>query len=345
MAAGFRTIILVGFAIGGVGGVVLSDLKLNDALPTQDHRLQALGVNAEPFGALDPTATAKPGPADAYTVQARTEGRRELEARETTAADPPQARTPESLPVQMAALTPLDGLHHDAKEEPSDMKTGGECLTSEVCIDQYLWSLYQRARKVDTIKVVEQKKASVVKKGKLRTIIQKIVRLVREDFTWKDPAAAEKVGMQQMDYVIGGMDRSFKLRLYYALRAMDDAGLGPGITSAFRDDYRQSLASGLKAATNRSYHGGSLRGGYGHGLAADLVSVNGETDAERWDSNEKLWNWIDAHGKDFGIGRPYLDKDPPHVAPIDGKEYADHRRGGKEYPDHRHGKNTRQALQ
>jgi hypothetical protein len=199
--------------------------------------------------------------------------------------------------------------------------------------------------KVDTIKVVEQKKASVVKKGKLRTIIQKIVKLVREDFTWKDPAAAEKAGMQQMDYVIGGMDRSFKLRLYRALHAMDEAGLGPGITSAFRDDYRQSLASGLKAATNRSYHGGSLRGGYRHGLAADLVSVNGETDAERWDANEKLWNWIDAHGKDFGIGRPYLDKDPPHVAPIDGQEYPAHRRGGKEYADHRHGKNTKQALQ
>jgi hypothetical protein len=139
---------------------------------------------------------------------------------------------------------------------------------------------------VDTIKVVEQKKTSVVKKGKLRTIIQKIVKLVREDFTWKDPAAAEKVRMQQMDYVIGGMDRSFKLRLYRALRAMDDAGLGPGITSAFRDDYRQSLASGLKAASNRSYHGGSLRGGYGHGLAADLVSANGATDAERWDANK-----------------------------------------------------------
>jgi hypothetical protein len=25
------------------------------------------------------------------------------------------------------------------------------------------------------------------------------------------------------------------------------------------------------------------------------------------------------------IGRPYLDKDPPHIAPIDGKEYADKR--------------------
>jgi hypothetical protein len=34
---------------------------------------------------------------------------------------------------------------------------------------------------------------------------------------------------------------------------------------------------------------------------------------------------IDAHGKEFGIGRPYLDKDPPHIAPIDGKEYADKR--------------------
>ena len=130
-----------------------------------------------------------------------------------------------------------------------------------------------------------------------------------------------------MEYVIGGMDRYFKLKLYHALRAMDDAGLSPGITSAFRDDYRQSLASGLKAATNRSYHGGSLRGGYGHGLAADLVSVKGETRAERFTSSEHLWKWIDLHGKEFGIGRPYLDKDPAHVAPIDGKEYADHRGG------------------
>ena len=32
-----------------------------------------------------------------------------------------------------------------------------------------------------------------------------------------------------------------------------------------------------------------------------------------------------AHGTEFGIGRPYLDKDPPHLGPIDGKEYAAHR--------------------
>src|SRR5262249_48949906 len=199
------------------------------------------------------------------------------------------------------------------------------CLVAETCIDQYLWSVYQRTPKVDTIKVPEQIKVTVKKKGKTRTVTKTIIILADEDFTWKDPKAAQKAGMSLMDYVIGGMDKSFKLKLYHALRAMDDAGLAPGITSGFRDDYRQSLASGKKAATDSSYHGGSRRGGYGHGLAADLVSVKGETRAQRWISSEVLWKWIDVHGKEFGIGRPYLDRDPPHVGPIDGKEYADKR--------------------
>jgi hypothetical protein len=53
--------------------------------------------------------------------------------------------------------------------------------------------------------VVEQRKVTVAKKGKLRTIIQKLTQLVREDFTWKDPKAAEKADMPVMGYVIGGM--------------------------------------------------------------------------------------------------------------------------------------------
>ena len=166
---------------------------------------------------------------------------------------------------------------------------------------------------------------TVKKKGKTRTVVKTLTKYVTQDFAWKDPIAAQKAGMSLKDYVIGGMDRGFKRKLYHALRAMDDAGLSPGITSAFRDDYRQAIASGNKAATDSSYHGGSRRGGYGHGLAADLVSVKGETRAERCKSSEILWKWIDAHEKELGIGRPYLDKDPPHVAPIDGKEYADKR--------------------
>jgi hypothetical protein len=208
----------------------------------------------------------------------------------------------------------------------SSLEASDECLAAEDCVDRYLWSVYERARKVDTIKVKDRIKVTVKNKGKSRTVTKTVTKLVDEDFTWKDPQAAQKAGMSMMEYVIGGMDRGFKGRLYRLFRALDDAGLAPGMTSGFRDDYRQSIASGNKAATNRSYHGGSLRGGYGHGLAADVVSIKGETRSERWISTEMLWNWIDAHGNEFGIGRPYLDRDPPHIAPIDGKEYADHRR-------------------
>jgi hypothetical protein len=205
------------------------------------------------------------------------------------------------------------------------LKASDECLLTQDCINQYLWSVYERARKIDTIKVNERIKVTVTEKGKSRTVMKTITKLVDEDFTWKDPHAARKAGMSVPEYVIGGMDRGFKARLYRLFHALDEAGLVPGMTSGFRDDYRQSIASGNKAASDSSYHGGSRRGGYGHGLAADVVSVKGETRAERCVSSEALWKWIDAHGKEFGIGRPYLDRDPPHIAPIDGKEYADRR--------------------
>jgi hypothetical protein len=200
-----------------------------------------------------------------------------------------------------------------------------ECMVAQICIDRYLWSLYERTRKIDTVKVPEQIKVSVKLKGKTKIVTKTITKLIDEDFTWKDPKAAERAGMSPMDYVIGGMDPSFRVTLYHALRALDDAGLMPGITCAFRDDYRQTIATGQKAQTDRSYHGGSFRGGYGHGRAADIVSVKGETRAERLASSQQLWKWIDTHEKELGIGRPYLDRDPPHVAPIDGEEYAAHR--------------------
>jgi hypothetical protein len=191
----------------------------------------------------------------------------------------------------------------------------------DTCIDEYLWSLYERTPKVDTNKVTERIKTTVKTKGKTRTVTKTITKYVVANFAWKDPIAAEKAGMSLKDYVIGGMDRRFKLKLFRALRMMDDAGFMPGITSAFRDDYRQSIASGNKAASDSSFHGGSRRGGYGHGLAVDLVSVKGETRLQRFAVSEELWKWIDAHEKELAVGRPYLDRDPPHVAPIDGKEY------------------------
>ncbi|HKD28033.1 MAG TPA: peptidase M15, partial [Xanthobacteraceae bacterium] len=135
-----------------------------------------------------------------------------------------------------------------------------ECMVAQICIDRYLWSLYERTRKIDTIKVPEQIKVSVKRKGKTKIVTKTITKLVNEDFAWKDPDAAERAGMSPENYVIGGMDPNFRVTLYHALRALDDAGLKPGITCAFRDDYRQTIASGLKAQSDRSYHGGSFRG-------------------------------------------------------------------------------------
>ena len=55
---------------------------------------------------------------------------------------------------------------------------------------------------------------TVKRKGKLVTVTRSFTRLVDNDFTWKDPKAAERVSMSMIDYVIGGMDTSFKLKLF-----------------------------------------------------------------------------------------------------------------------------------
>jgi hypothetical protein len=243
----------------------------------------------------------------------------------------PASKQPETI-VTASLTDPSETLPSETAPDPA-AKTGmaisvpGDCPVVDSCVDHYLWALYQRTPKEDSVKEQQQKQVSIKKKGKLVTVTRTVATLIDEDFSWKDPKAADHAGMPVADYVLGGMDREFKLRLFQLLRAADGAGLSPGITSAFRDDYRQSIASGLKAANDRSYHGGSTRGGYGHGIAADIVSVNGATRAQRLNSSQTLWNWVDAHGKEFGIGRPYLDRDPPHVAPIDGQEYAKHHPG------------------
>jgi hypothetical protein len=128
------------------------------------------------------------------------------------------------------------------------------------------------------------------------------------DFTWKDPAAAKRMGVSLKAYVIGGMDRDFREQLFHAGKAMDAARLDWAILSAFRDDYRQRLASGFKASGGNSLHGGSRRtGGYGHGRAVDVTSKDGEPEA--------VWRWLDAHGARYGLSRPMPGYDPAHIQP------------------------------
>jgi hypothetical protein len=153
-------------------------------------------------------------------------------------------------------------------------------------VDQYLWSVYQRS-------------------GTKRDSTG--------DFTWKDEAAAARLGLLTQDYVIGGMDPDFRELLYDLGHAMDADGIKWTILSAFRDDYRQSIASGFKAHRGYSFHGGSIAtGGYGHGCAADLGGSDGS------DSGEVVWKWLDQHGAEFRIHRPMRQSDPAHVQPFGG---------------------------
>src|SRR6516164_7950252 len=58
-----------------------------------------------------------------------------------------------------------------------------ECLVVDICIDEYLWALYERTPKVDTNKVTKQIKTTVkTKKGKTRTVTKTITDYVVADF-------------------------------------------------------------------------------------------------------------------------------------------------------------------
>ncbi len=169
----------------------------------------------------------------------------------------------------------------------------GSCFLVEEDVDAYLFSRYQLTPKIDEY----------------------------GDFTDKDERAARHAGMTLKAFDIGGMDKQFRHTLYFAMKLMVWVGFNPGILTAFRDDFRQSITQGRKkAAVGYSFHGGSARGGYGHGLAADLVSLNGTTRHEQLQWNEKLYQWIDANRLILRVGRPYND-DAGHVAPLTSPEF------------------------
>jgi hypothetical protein len=177
------------------------------------------------------------------------------------------------LPNQAARLAPPDT---DVAPPPRRPR-----VSNPDPVDRYLWEVYQR-------KPVKSDSTG--------------------DFTWKDPAAAKRLGVSLKAYVIGGMDPDFREQLYHAGHAMDANGIRWSMLSAFRDDYRQGIAAGFKAHGGNSQHGGSnATGGYGHGRAIDITSAEG-------DSTE-VWHWIDIHGAKFGLRRPMPSADPAHIQP------------------------------
>jgi hypothetical protein len=189
-----------------------------------------------------------------------------------------------SPPAEIAAPTSLP---ESAMPTAPDIAAPPEPARSRVLrideVDQYLWSVYQRSgAKLDS----------------------------HGDFTWKDAVAAARLDLSIQEYVIDGMTPDFRELLFHAGHAMDAAGINWTILSAFRDDYRQSIASGYKASGSNSFHGGTAAtGGYGYGCAVDLASADGDL------FNSIVWNWLDQHAGQFALHRPLGRVDPAHVQP------------------------------
>jgi hypothetical protein len=132
------------------------------------------------------------------------------------------------------------------------------------------------------------------------------------DFSWKDAAAAIRSVRSVCDYAINGMHPDLRESLYALGHYVDEARINWSFLSAFRDDYRQSIATGFKASTCGSLHGGSCRTqGWGDGRAADLwISDQGGYPAR---DASPLLDLIDRIGASLGLSRPMPGADPPHV--------------------------------
>src|SRR5262249_38010971 len=216
---------------GPVGALLAHAIASVAAVTTVHRKLPELAVASAAVPATD-AATIDPGPRETAFGLAGVSaaGAPVIDAPLPDAGPTPPPETHERLVSLFRPEAPVD----DLQPAMRPIEIVDECLVVDICIDEYLWALYERTPKVDTNKVTKQIKTTVkTKKGKTRTVTKTITDYVVADFTWKDPAAAHKVGMSIKDYVIGGMDRRFKLKLFRALRIMDDAGFMPGITSAF----------------------------------------------------------------------------------------------------------------
>jgi hypothetical protein len=197
----------------------------------------------------------------------------------TSATERPRFPVAYSLASADSTQVDIDRLPIVREQANSEKIVADKDLAEMDEVSQYLWEVYQRA--------------PVKKDG-------------AGDFTWKDPAAAKRMKMSMPKYVILGMDPDFREQLYHMGKAMDAAGVKWSILSAFRDDYRQQIASGIKAGASNSLHGGIARtGGYGHGRAVDVSNAEGDMD--------EVWDWIDDHGAKYGLHRPMPGYDPAHV--------------------------------
>ena len=125
-------------------------------------KAETASANTEPVDAPQPTTIDK-----TVTTAAGTTGTDRAESIvETALADSSRKLPAPTTPVQTATASEPDSVHTDTGEAVRSIETVGECLVSEICIDQYLWSLYQRTPKREPSRLWSKRKSQLRRKAK-----------------------------------------------------------------------------------------------------------------------------------------------------------------------------------
>src|SRR5262245_47914192 len=158
-----------------------------DAVRVVDRLAPSLAANAKAVVVPPQLAASNPAVSSADVAMAAellAEVPIDVTARERQQAEKPQTvivatlgDPAEVLPQETAVQTAASAAASvtdpppppEAAAAPERVELIGECLVAEACIDQYLFALYERTPKQDTIKEIEHYTVKVRKKGKLRT--------------------------------------------------------------------------------------------------------------------------------------------------------------------------------
>src|SRR5437660_1386411 len=101
-------------------------------------------------------------------VAAATQSAPEKATDTTASLDEPKSFVVASLtdPSQVFPPEEVATAPDTAMPAVSTIEINEECLVAEICIDRYLWALYERAPKIDAIEVHDRRKVTVRRKGK-----------------------------------------------------------------------------------------------------------------------------------------------------------------------------------
>jgi hypothetical protein len=168
-----HTVVLASWVAASLAGLGLLGIESTGA-PIQDRQVPPVTFRAEDLDTPLPNSRGEDG-----TIAADMESGVAL-------PDPHSMLPTPTPPVLVTSVSTADVQNNANSANP--VATLYECIVPEICIDEYLWSLYQRTPKVDTNKVLERIKVPVQKKGKPRTVVKTITKYVEGDFTWKERA-------------------------------------------------------------------------------------------------------------------------------------------------------------